>query len=402
MAFWSSYFHRSDADDSLARTLRGIRENVVAMQVVLGNETTENSLVHDVNVLTSDVEMDKEQDRQLVSRMDSVKTASDQLKEEVETVRKMKGPKGEQGDRGPKGDRGQKGESGSAGSQGEMGLRGEQGPSDPFYLLPYIAQNAYYYVYVHPSRFQSIESTSKDNYRTRNLLDFTGKTISTEKLMMTKDNQQRFYLTLERNRDMLIRDEMDSFFENNKAFAIFQVCEANDLIVTNLSFTPVYIRFGYDFTGFGGDALYFHIANVTSILGKHVAPPFSLTHVDFDNAAAAPKLTLALGKSVSHIQRIAGQKYVLSLSRNSEGVFAIHLNSVLVFSHTDNRPFHCINGDKKPEYRFGGTHFADDTTPKFYCQLHFAKDLSEDMIKRIHAELMTHYNVWAFLKNKIC
>ena len=160
MAFWSSYFHRSDADDSLARTLRGIRENVVAMQVVLGNETTENSLVHDVKVLKSDVEMDKEQDRQLVSRMDSVKTASDQLKEEVETVRKMKGPKGEQGDRGPKGDRGQKGESGSVGPRG---LRGEQGPSDPFHLLPYIAQNVYYYVYVHPSRFQSIERTSKDN-----------------------------------------------------------------------------------------------------------------------------------------------------------------------------------------------------------------------------------------------
>ena len=301
MAFWSSYFHRSDADDSLAGTLRGIRENVVAMQV-LGSETTENSLVHDVKVLKSDVEMDKEQDRQLVSRMDSVKTASDQLKE-VETVRKMKSPKGEQGDRGPEG------ASGSAGPQGERGLRGEQGPSDPFHLLPYIAQNAYYYVYVHPSRFQSIERTSKDNYSTRNLLDFTGKTISTEKLMMTKDNQQRFYLTLGRNRDMLIRDEMENFFENNKAFAIFQVCEANDPIVTNLSFTPVHIRFGYDFTGFGGDALYFHIANVTSILGEHVAPPFSLTHVDFDNAAAAPKLTLALGKSVSHIEQIAGQIY---------------------------------------------------------------------------------------------
>ena len=87
----------------------------MAMQVVLGNETTENSLVHDVKVLKSDVEMDKEQDRQLVSRMDSVKTASDQLKEEVETVRKMKGPKGERGDRGPKG------ETGSAGPQGERG-----------------------------------------------------------------------------------------------------------------------------------------------------------------------------------------------------------------------------------------------------------------------------------------
>ena len=164
-----------------------IRENVVAMQVVLGNETTENSLVHDVKVLKSDVEMDKEQDRQLVSRMDSVKTASDQLKEEVETVRKMKGPKGEQGERGLKGERGDRGKS---------GLRGEPGPSDPFHLLPYIAQNAYYYVYVHPSRFQSIERTSKDNYRTRNLLDFTGKTISTEKLLLSKDNQQRFYLTL--------------------------------------------------------------------------------------------------------------------------------------------------------------------------------------------------------------
>ena len=201
MAFWSSYFHRSDADDSLAKTLREIREKVVAMQVVLGNETTENSLVHDVNVLKSDVEMDKEQDRQLVSRMDSVKTAfffffffffaSDQLKEEVETVRKMKGPKGEQGDRRPKGDRGDRGPQGERGLNGEMG---EEGPSDPFHLLPYIAQNAYYYV--HPSRFQSIERTSKDNYGIRNLVDFTGKTISTEKLMMTKDNQQRFYLAL--------------------------------------------------------------------------------------------------------------------------------------------------------------------------------------------------------------
>ena len=109
---------------------------------------------------------------------------------------------------------------------------------------------------------------------------------------------------------------MDNFFENNKAFAIFQVGEANDSIVTNLSFTPVHIRFGYEFTGFDGDALYFHIANVTSIVGKHAAPPFSKTSVSFDNAAAAPKQTLALGKSVSHIQQIAGQKYVLSLSRN--------------------------------------------------------------------------------------
>ena len=202
-------------------------------------------MVHDVNVLKSDVERDKEDDRRLVSRMDSVKTASDQLKEEVETVRKMKIPKREHGDRVPKGDKG------SAGPQGERGLKGEmgeQGPSDPFHLLPYNAQNAYYYVYVHPSRFRSLERTSKDNYGIRNMVDFT------EKLLLSKDDHQRIYLDLGRNRGMSIRDEMDNFFEDNKAFAIFQVCGANDPIVANLSFIPFQIRFGYEFTGFGGDA----------------------------------------------------------------------------------------------------------------------------------------------------
>ena len=83
------------------------------------------SLVHDVNLLKSDVERDKEDDRQLVSRMDSVKTACDQLKQEVGTVLKMNCPKGEQGERGPKGDRG------SAGPQGERGLKGEMGEQGP-------------------------------------------------------------------------------------------------------------------------------------------------------------------------------------------------------------------------------------------------------------------------------
>ena len=106
MAFWPTFFHRSDADDSLARSLRGLRENVVAMQVVLGNESTENSVVHDVKVLKNDAEMDKEQDRELVSRMDSMKAASDQLREDVETVRKMEGPTGERGEKGEQGPRG--------------------------------------------------------------------------------------------------------------------------------------------------------------------------------------------------------------------------------------------------------------------------------------------------------
>ena len=109
MAFWPTFFHRSDADDSLARSLRGLRENVVAMQVVLGNESTENSVVHDVKVLKNDAEMDKEQDRELVGRMDSMKAASDQLREDVETVRKMEGPEGERGEKGEQGEQGHRG-----------------------------------------------------------------------------------------------------------------------------------------------------------------------------------------------------------------------------------------------------------------------------------------------------
>ena len=219
-----------------------------------------------------------------------------------------------------------------------------------------------------------IFSASGNEVYIRNPLDVTGKTIFTEELFLSKDNQQRFYLG--ENRGMSVRDEMDNFFENNKAFAIFQVGEVNDSTVTNLSLTPVYIGFGYQFAGLDGDALYFYIANFSSTVGKHVAPPGVNTHVSFDNAAAAPKLTLALGKSVSHIQQIAGQKYVLSLSRNSR-VFAIYLNSVLFFWHTDldNRPFHHINGNEDAEYRVGGTHFANETTLKLlsltFCQRPF-------------------------------
>ena len=72
------------------------------------NGTPEKSLVHDMKVLKSDEKMDKEHDMQFVSRLDSVKTVSDQLKEDVGTVRKMKGRKGEQEERERERERGTK------------------------------------------------------------------------------------------------------------------------------------------------------------------------------------------------------------------------------------------------------------------------------------------------------
>ena len=187
--------------------------------------------------------MDKEQDRQLVSRMDSVKTASDQLKEEVETVRKMKGPKGEQGDRGPKGESVIGKTTRREGFDGRTGTVGSCFIFSPTLLRMHTITFTFTRADSSRSKGRVKIITGQETYWI-----LQAKTISSEKLMMTKDNQQRFYLTLGRNRDMLIRDEMDNFFENNKAFGIFQVCEANDIIVTNLSFTPVHIRFGYEFT----------------------------------------------------------------------------------------------------------------------------------------------------------
>ena len=54
MAFWASQFHKSDEEHALATTISGIKDDVVQMQVVLGSETTERTLVHDVKTLKND------------------------------------------------------------------------------------------------------------------------------------------------------------------------------------------------------------------------------------------------------------------------------------------------------------------------------------------------------------
>ena len=109
-------------EDAFARKIGEITDNVVQMQVVLGNETTENSTVHNVVTLKRETEPGKARRRQLSSRMNAMTTVSEQLKEDVTRVGKMKGPKGNRGKRGSKGERGDRGKS---------GLRREPGPPDP-------------------------------------------------------------------------------------------------------------------------------------------------------------------------------------------------------------------------------------------------------------------------------
>ena len=45
MAFWTTQFHKSDADNDLSQTIDRINDAVVRVRVVLGNDDTENILV---------------------------------------------------------------------------------------------------------------------------------------------------------------------------------------------------------------------------------------------------------------------------------------------------------------------------------------------------------------------
>ena len=158
MTFWSSQFHKSDAEKSSQKALDDVKDDIVQMQVVLGNASTERSLVHDVETLK-------------VHREELRKTTAG-LQGDLMKVRKRKGPRGERGLgwlsgdhpppvsdretgrigdfyldkssliaykkfatgwqplatlRGPKGMRGEAGQAGDRGERGPRGARGEKG-----------------------------------------------------------------------------------------------------------------------------------------------------------------------------------------------------------------------------------------------------------------------------------
>ena len=83
MTFWSSQFHKSDAEKSSQKALDDIKDDIVQMQVVLGNASTEHSLVHDVETL----KVEREELRKTTVR----------LQGDLVKVRKRKGPRDERG-----------------------------------------------------------------------------------------------------------------------------------------------------------------------------------------------------------------------------------------------------------------------------------------------------------------
>ena len=51
MTFWTTQFHKSDADNDLSQTIDRINDAVVRLTVVLGNDDTQNTVLHDLKIL---------------------------------------------------------------------------------------------------------------------------------------------------------------------------------------------------------------------------------------------------------------------------------------------------------------------------------------------------------------
>ena len=54
MTFWTTQFHKSDADNDLSQTIDRINDAVVRLRVVLGNDDTQNTVLHDLKILKKD------------------------------------------------------------------------------------------------------------------------------------------------------------------------------------------------------------------------------------------------------------------------------------------------------------------------------------------------------------
>ena len=519
MAFWSSHFHKSDAEEASRKIVDDIKDDVIQIQVAIGNEDTKKTLVYDVKNLQS-TKLDKVEAVAMETRAkryaestivkdethiktdgsvamqghldmgakricklvydggsDScavpagwvntqIETSAASIRDDMTKIRKMKGPrglqgptgatgargqkgeqgvkgdqglqgpqglkgeqgqqglKGDQGFQGPqglqglqgvkgdqglqgpqgmKGDRGPQGMKGDPGLQGPQGLKGEQGlqgprgqkgdigmqgPSDPFHLLPFISQHAYYYVYLNPSRFQSIQRNRQGSYTGDNILDFSGKIIHVSGVPVIKGEDDRFFTNLG-NRTISVRERFDRLFEKNKAFAMFQVVEVNGT-AHRMEVSPFHID---SIGSFALDQLSLHFSS-TSITGnKFTSGLINQARFLISPASITQKLTMALGKPSSNFDGILNQRCVISYSRDLDGLFSIYINSVLIYSEIDHAPFHRLNGIEDCDYYIGSSAHYNGTTTKLYSHLHFAKSLDESIIKRIHVELMTHYDI---------
>ena len=86
-------------------------------------------------------------------------------------------------------------------------------------------------------------------------------------------------------------------------------------------------------------------------------------------------------------------KFVLSFSRNSEGLFSVYINSILIASHSDTRPFHRINNIQNCRFSIGPNDLQNETNVDLYTQIRFSKSLDDVTIRKVHVALMDQFNI---------
>ena len=428
MAFWSTDYHRSRLQVDSQQAISTIRDDVLGVKLLIGNEATENTLVYDVADLKKS-KFDRSDGAALEGRLkqhaqSKVDETAAGIRNDMTKIRKMKGSRGERGsgwmagEGVPTHDLGRTGDlyvdigtllaykKLDAGWMEFSTLRGPQGPPTflaspgPFHLSTVIDRFAYFYVYTHPSRFESINRTAPGMYTASTILDFTGKSIPAEGVRVLKDADGHFYIELDRN-PLSIPERFDRLFADNKAFTIFQVLEITS--AENVRTELFDIR-----TATQGQLTRRPHGRYGALMndGRWVIPSLSVSLfsnkigtekfisnfersgvIELNTVTVEPKLTSAFGRSVSTVQDMSGRKCVVSYSRDSDGLFAIRINSIQIHSVVDNRPFHRINDIEDCQYMIGagGIHL--------YCHLHFSKSFNQATIKRVHAELMAHYGL---------
>ena len=197
MTFWTTQFHKSDADNDLLQTIDRINDAAVRLRVVLGNDDTENTVLHDLKILKKDRALARFGwlSERRTPRADEGKVIDFYVDSSfMKIYKKMNKGWTEFGT--------------LRGQTGPQGVRGES--LDPFHMITDIVRYAKYYVYIHPSRFDLIEKTGKHSYRGRTIHDFFGKSLTTPPLDISRDENDRYYATIGPDKTISVRVHFNS------------------------------------------------------------------------------------------------------------------------------------------------------------------------------------------------
>ena len=158
-----------------------------------------------------------------------------------------------------------------------------------------------------------------------------------------------FYLNISQRKQVSIRERFVNLFHDNMSFAMFQVIQVDAPLPRNMSLKT----FNIDTVGnFSLDALYV-LFTATHISGNYfTGSSYSLFNLPV--SSLVNQLSAALDKPVSSMTNLLSTKCVISYARNSEGLFTLHVNSILIHSNLETDPFSGPMESKIAIKRIGG------------------------------------------------